>query len=437
MTDLYSAACSLSDNLSDKAYLWVEPETLDFTVHAEGKIIIESRGRVEIDVNRDNVANVAGLLQATVFDKTVVPMLFCYNIKPLMTYFRYYLQRDTIPSTSVIDLKIIENFLNLNRKRPENLAEVVNRSKALSQYKSWAAVYKKIHLPFAFKVLPSIETTPLLDEADKLSKYPYYEIEGQTNGRLNCLKKFHRAYLPHNLGPDQRQTLKPRAYGHLFMLADYKHCEVTVLQWLSKDEVLKEIINSGEDLYSVAYRIITGDECDTPRKRDISKIMLLRVMYGLGAKGLSAELSIANEKGVELVNRIQRKFSVASQWMQKQQDIAQQRGHIVDYFGRPRRFEDGKFYLARNFAVQGVAWTACAEKVIQLQNALKETDARICFTVHDGYVLTSPYEEAKKVYMIVKETLESESTMCPGLNMKVEVKYGKRLSEMKPIKGEQ
>lgn len=435
MTNFYDISCSLADILTDSVYLWSTPEVIDFTIHAGGKIIIEGKGCVEIEIDRDNVANIASLLENTVFNKEVVKTLYCYNIKPLFTYFKFYLNKNFTPSASVVDLKVIENFLNITRKRPENLIEAVNRSKAFSKYKAWKSVYVNVHLPLIYKVLPTIETTCLLDEVDKVGKYPYYEIEGQINGRLNCLKKYNKSYLPHNLSPEQSKTLKPSGYGNLFLLADYKNYEVSVLQWLSKDEVLKEILLSGEDLYSVVYRIITQDECDTPKKRDISKKMFLPVMYGLGGKGLSKAIDVDEDMGSELVDRIRRKFSVATNWMKKQQDFAQDRKYSVDFFGRPRRYEDNKYYLARNFAVQGVAATVCAEKSIKLYNAIKDTNAKICFTVHDSYALICPYEEAKKLYTIVKESLESESKMCPGLQMKVEVKYGKRLNNMKQIKG--
>lgn len=435
MTDFYNTSCALADILVEKAYLFVEPETLDFTIHAGGKIVIESRGRIEIEIDRDNVAIVAGLLQETVFNKESIQTLFCYNLKSLFSYFRFYLNKNFTPSNSIVDIKVIENFLNISRKRPENLIEAVNRSNSFSKYKGWKNIYVNVHLPLMLKVLPTIETTYLLDEADKTAKFPYYEIEGQINGRLNCLKKFNKSYLPHNLSPEQSATLKPGGYGNLFLLADYKHYEVTVLQWLSKDEVLKEIINSDEDVYSVIYRILTQDNCDTAKKREISKKTFLPVMYGLGSKSLSKILDINEGLGIELVDRIRKKFSMATNWMQKQQDMAQDKKFSVDFFGRPRRYEDNKFYLARNFVVQGVAATVCAEKSIKLYNAIKSTNSKICFTVHDSYAMICPYEDAKELYTIVKDTLESESIMCPGLKMKVEVVYGKRLNNMKQIKG--
>lgn len=434
MSDRLETSLKLSGILknTDVAYLRVEPEVLDFTRHAAGKLIIETtNGQIEVEIDRNNVKEVAGLLDATVFDNEQLKMLLCWNIKPLFTYMRYYLGKDVIPKSSVVDLYVIEGFLNLNKKRPENIGAAINRSKACSKYKSWTTVYRKIHLPFIFRVLPGIETTPLLDTADKVSKHPYYEIEGQVNGRLNCLKRYSRGYMPHNVGPDQRKSLKPSGESRIFLSADFRHCEVTVLQWLSKDEILKEILETGEDLYKELYRIITGDDCNTDNKRNISKKMFLPVMYGLGGRGLSNALSCPEEMGVELVDRIRKKFPTANRWMHQQQETAKKHGFSTDYLGRPRRYGENEHYLVRNFAVQGVAASVCQEKTIQLFNNLSTTNSRICYTVHDGYVISCPIKEAKDIRGVIKDTLESESTLCLGLQMKVEMKYGMNLYDMK------
>jgi hypothetical protein len=98
------------------------------------------------------------------------------------------------------------------------------------------------------RVLPAIETYPLLDETERTAKYAYYEIEGQTNGRLRCLKKFSKGYVPHAMGPDVQTSMKPRGYNLGFICPDVKYCEIAVLQWLSGDSKLKTLLESDEDL---------------------------------------------------------------------------------------------------------------------------------------------------------------------------------------------
>lgn len=277
-----------------------------------------------------------------------------------------------------------------------------------------------------------LETTSLLDEAEKVSVHAFYEIEGQINGRLRCAKQFSKGYIPHTIGPDQKKALKPKGYNRCFMSTDIRHCEVTVLQWLSQDPNLLYIIESGQDLYKEIYHVTTGDPCDSDKKRDYAKRMFLPVMYGCGPTSLGKSMGLAEQTAKELIRRIHAKFPVATEWMRSKQEEARENGVVVDYFGRPRTFEN-EFYKARNFVVQGVAATACVEKLIAIYDALQGTESYLCFTIHDAYGIVCPVKDPKPTYTMVKDIVESESTACPGLRLKQESKFGKRLDNMKVL----
>lgn len=437
MLELIKTAEEIQDSLASSMYFYLEPDFLDYTNDQSGTIVIEGKTKVELNLNKKNVLSIVGLLQRTIFDKEIVKVLYCYNVKSFFSYVRYYLNKEIVPTNSLVDVHIIDSFLNKKPIKPANLAEVVAKARSLAENKSWGKVYTKIHLPLAIKVLPYIESTPLVDQADRLSKHPYYEIEGQSNGRLNCYKRFKRSYLPHNLSEPQLENLRVRTSDDFsFLIADFKHCEVNVLQWLSKDEVLKEILLSGVDVYSVIYRIIFGTECKTLEQRTLSKRVFLPVMYGLGGRGLAKSLNCPEHQGVDLVNRIYRKFPSASKWMSNQQQLAKQQKWTVDYFGRPRRYEKEDYYLARNFAVQGVAATVCAEKAIQLYSRIQDKGINFHYTVHDGYILSCKTKDIISTCEIIKNELELESKLCPELKFSVDIKYGQKLNDLKNLGGE-
>jgi DNA polymerase I-like protein with 3'-5' exonuclease and polymerase domains len=91
-------------------------------------------------------------------------------------------------------------------------------------------------------------------------------------------------------------------------------------------------------------------------------------------------------------------------------------------------------YAARNFVVQGVAATACQEKLVELFGALNNPEkAYIAFSVHAGFGLVVQTNAARETYKSVKEILEAESKLCPGLKMKVQIKFGGRLDSMKVL----
>ena len=430
----YDQSWQLADLLegTDVVYLRLEPEVPDFTVRASFKIVVWNlKNKVELDVTPDNVRQIVGLLDATVFDKEVIGKLFVWNLKPLCTYFHAFCPKFVSPQNNIIDLRVIEGFLGIRKNRPENLVEALNRTKIVVQFKDWHKTYKNIHQPLFLRVLPSIETTPLLNDRSRKCEYPYYEIEGQTNGRMNCLKKYANSYLPHNMGSEVREHLKPKGYGLRLCTSDFRHCEVTVLQWLSGDETLKEILDSGADLHVRIYEIVTGNSCDTENKRNLSKKMFLPVMYGCGPKGLAKNLDVSESVGEELCRRIYHSFPTATHYLKERQEEAK-KGVVKDYFGRPRKFKEDESYKFRNTSVQAVAATVCQEKLIALWKSLNGV-ARLVFSIHDGYGMICDVPHAKQTYEVTKETLESESELCPGLKMKTEIKFGSRLSNMRVL----
>lgn len=437
--NLYDISWQLTDLLeTNKAvYLKFEPEIPDFTVLSPFVIHVHGQNQVvEIEVLPDQIIHLIGIFDATIFDKDKCDRVYAWNFKTLCSYFHSISKRFITPSTSLIDLKIIENFLNIRKNQPQNLVEAVNRVKLVVKNKSWQSIYKSIHLPLALRVLPAIETYPLLNEETKRTEFPYYEIEGQINGRMNCLRKFSKSYLPHNMGPDVKSALKPRGYGVRFLCSDFRHCEVTVLQWLSNDRKLLEILNSGADLHNEIYEVVTGDKCDTENKRKLSKKMFLPVMYGCGSSGLAHNIGVSSEVASELINRIKKQFNTAWDWMQAKQEEAKA-GQIVDFFGRPRSFGENESYLARNFSVQGVAATVCQEKLIDLFTALNTLEeqykAYLAFSVHDGFGMVCQVKAAHETYKLVKRVCEAESKLCTGLKMKVEIKFGAKLDQMKVL----
>ncbi len=436
--DLEEVACRLSDLLQTNraVFLRTEPEALDHTAGTPFKCVIGGTDQqIEFEVGPKDMMSLVGQFDHTLFDKDRVDRLYVWNFKSFATYFHAFNPDKFVQPAKeqvFIDLKPIENFLGIRKNRPENLLEAVNRTKLALQHKGWQSVYKAVHLPLSLRVLPSIETTPLLNEEAKRPEFPFYEIEGQTNGRMNCYNKFAKCYLPHNMGPNVRRALKPKGYKMRFLCADYRHCEVTVLQWLSKDEKLRELLDSGQDLHAAIYQTITGDNCDSEAKRDMSKLIFLPVMYGCGAATLAKRLAVSEPVAKELIHRLKASFPTAWAWMYQRQELAKA-GPVLDFFGRPRSFPEDQTYLARNFSVQGVAATVCQEKLIELYKSLDGIDAYIVFSVHDGYGLACTVSAAQATYRKVKDILEAESQLCPGLKMKAKLTFGVKLDAMKEL----
>lgn len=429
------ASDKITDLLADNRSLlfMTSPDAPDFTSSTPFKMILVGKNScVTFDVEAKDLAQLTALFDATVFDPERVDRLYAWNFKAFCSFVHYVTGRYVDPKCNVFDLQILEAFADKRLRQPVTLAEAVGRMKDCMAYKGWQKLYKTLYMPLATKVLPSIEATPLLNETTKQAEHPYYEIEGQVTGRMNCSKKFSRCYLPHNMGADVRSAMKPRGYGKIFMTSDFRHCEVTVLQLLTGDPVLGRVLEQGGDLHEKIYEILTEDVCNTEKKRDISKKLFIPVMWGLGAEGLAHQIGLPVPVATELVGRIKSKFSVACDWMQERQEAAR-KGPVEDFIGRPRTYPEAKSYLVRGCSVQGVAATACQEKLVQLHEALDGEKVRLAFSVHDGYGFVIQTSHAREAYNLVKSVCESESTLIPGLRMKCQIKFGGKLSEAKVL----
>jgi hypothetical protein len=437
--DILTAAEHLHEllTITKAVYLRCEPEVPDFTIKEEAKVVISGGGKkIELELDPKSVSSVMGLLQTSIFythdpeDTSPPPpriTVLTWNFKALMSYFKFFEPKPLNIGCSIVDIQVIERFMGIDKKAPENIVEAVNRSKAISMTPAWRPLYGCLHLPLMLRVLPALETTPLIHTGTRSSVFAYYDIEGQINGRLRSMKAFHKSYLPHNMGDDQKELLRPRGCDLRFLCADMRHCEVTVLQWLSGDERLKAILDSGRDLHEEIYRIVTEDDVITETKRNLSKLMFLPVMYGCGPAALGKNLGIAAEVAGELINRIRAKFPTAIKWLRSKREEAQV-GPVLDFFGRPRTYTPETAYLAQNFVVQSVAATVCLEKLVELSAAVAAN--QICFTIHDGYGFLATHDEVAGIYKIARPILESESKLCQGLRLKAQFKYGKKLSDL-------
>jgi hypothetical protein len=407
-------------------YLYADPVVPDFTASNGFDLHVFGNGlSAQIEVTPKNLFNIASILNLSIFQPGKT--LLAYDIKSLVTYVRYFLKNGLDIKNNLIDIRIVEKFQGKDERAPKSFVEAIGRSRELMKDKGWVSLFKNLHVPLALETIPAMETTALLDTEAKFAKYGCYEIEGQTNGRLRSYKAYEKSFLPHTLSEDQKVLFKPRGVKESFLYFDVKNCEVTVMGWLSGDEYLYDLVHGDADVYSIIYRDVTGDECNTDRKRDMAKLMFLSVMYGSGAKTLGEKLKLSQKVAEELVARIHSRFKTTSNFMKDIQESAKA-GAVVDRFGRRREYESP--YIARNAVTQAAAAMACLEKLNDIHRVLKNTPARLCLSVHDGYCVVSPTDYLKDAYTKIKSVFEVDSNLCNGLRFKVGYSAGENLGKL-------
>jgi hypothetical protein len=387
--------------------------------------------QIDLSFTKYNTGLYCKFLKDTIFgkDKKVI----CFNSKPFFSYILSNKVKASFFEASFYDLNW---FFSYNSKRDIKISSrndlIATFSEAVSLLSNDKNnLYKTIYGRLIAEVLPYIENNYLIDFEEEVKVYPFYKIEGQENGRLSCQMNHRKSYNPHSLGPEIKGNLRPVFPHNVFMIFDYKNMEVSVLAEICKDKNLIKILESGKDFYEEVYKIVIGGE--NKNSRSIAKKIFLPIIYGQAHLSLSDQLSVSESTAKELINRLRKVFPDAFEFSDNAQDEARNNGYVKDLFSRTRIFNDN-FHKARNFVIQSPAALLCLEKLINLYDGLDKKEARIIFSIHDGYGISVAKDNFFSLYAGIKAILESDSILLPSLKLRTSLKIGKNLNEMLDFK---
>lgn len=424
--DNWNISIALEEFLTSKLTIFLTyTEVTNFTIDAEIYLLVWVKGNknIKIPIPKD-LNTFIGILQNTIFAKERV--VITWNVKNLFSYLKFRCPEFSPDiQARVIDLKYSEAFLNIKEKIPETWTEAMKRASRIVDNPNWSKINQLVHTPLATEVLPAIETFGLINQEDLRWDYCYYEIEEHVNGRLKCRSIADNFYLPHSWREDKKSKYNP-GYEKKFIVLDYSHMEVSVLQWLSGDEALGEIIKSGEDVYAGIYRILAGKASKSDTTRQFVKSMFLPIVFGMQATRLSIQLNLSLKGAESLIGQIYEKFPTALSWVEKQQNKI-----TPDCFGRVRDYEES--YKVRAAVIQSPAAVICLEKLVSLHQQCKRLD--LVASIHDAYIGIVEERFLEFVASEAKQLLESPSEFAPGLVLKVSCEIGSDLKNLRKIYG--
>lgn len=378
---------------------------------------------IKLNHKTKDFKNSLGQIRYVLQDKFII----AWNIKDFISFVLKH-TKNLFKLDNVVDLKIAENYLKLSsEKYPDNLLQAQIRLSKCFKSNSWnsfKSANSNVYSPLSLNILPNIENTGVLDRRVGRYVYPYYEVEGQLNGRLKCLSS--NGVNPHTLSDEDKQNLY-LPDNNLFVYCDYRSMEVAVLQWLSGDKALEKILLSGNDIYNTIWKELTGlDGNDAYRK--LCKSIFLPVMFGQGVAALSERSGLDIGKSELLISRINKVFEVAVNWIKGQQENIVD-NIAIDFFGRLRKFESNEVYKVRNFSVQSPAALVCLHKLVQLYDNLNNS-SKVLFHIHDGYVLSCNQLNVKDTIIYIKDILQKDNNFYENLHLTCDVKLGKNLYEL-------
>lgn len=406
-------ANALENLIGQPFFITTEPEILDFTnPKSPAKLVILSKGqRLDITLSH-KPADLIKITSQVQFYLSKARLIISWNIKNLFSYVLNITGKELVVPVPIIDLKPLEAFLGIVELCPTLYTQAYSRLETITAHSSWPQlkiIYKSIHTPLILSLLPKIENLGLVNNVEKTRLHPYYELEGQANGRMKCTQAYQRCFNPHTLAEADKEVLTtPDFDDKEFVYFDFKNMEVAVLQWLAKDKILGHILLSGKDVYEAIWETVTGLEC-SPSRRKICKAFFLPVIFGMGVNTLSKQTGVAEDTAKKIVDRIYKVFAGAMGWIGGK-DIDGNKV-AVDYYGRCRKF-DTEYYRPqlRNFYIQAPASIICLHKLVKLNNAMGHL-GRINFHLHDGYCIIAKKGE-RVIYWPWAKTCLNRKTIC-------------------------
>ena len=400
---------------------WSEDETsVELVVHHSGNKVVLPMS------DREDVSCLASAIHHFVSSGAIV-LAWC--AKDIFSFMKGRTDISLELHANMWDIQIVCSYFGYPKTRPASFKEAVAVLKRAFSEPGWSSFkkfYDAVYRPLFSRVMPSIETSCLIDRRIRSCVHPSYVIEGQANGRLKAVRSGASSYNPHSLGPDERTRLRPPGYDGMFVYFDYKNMEVNVLRWLSGDEVLGEMIDSGFDPYKEIWRRVAGGD-PTDAQRLMCKNMFLPVVFGQGSRSLASRMGISEKTAATIIDKLVRTFPVAFDWVNSQSCLGD--NSALDVFGRRRFFEPGELYKVRNFCIQSPSSMICLRKLVKLYEALSDR-AKICFHVHDGYCVVCGRGDVDGVCETGVSILESEDELFPGLSLGVSCKVGPDLNSM-------
>lgn len=270
-----------------------------------------------------------------------------------------------------------------------------------------------------------IEKLPNMSDDNNRVRCDFNQI-GTVTGRFSC-----RNPNLQNIPRDKeiRSVFIP-SHGYVFIDADFSQIELRCMAHYSRDEKMVEAYMTGLDLHRKTIADMLGKPIDdvTDDERFIAKSINFGLIYGMGAAGLSKRLGVSKEKAEIFMEQYFNAYSGVQQFMRECRKEAEQRGYVVNMFGRRRRFLNSNCKDAVNALIQGTAGDLCKMSMVRLTKALPP-EVKMLLTIHDEILFEAPEEQAEEVRNLIVENMESSVKGVEGKEFTIPIKVEATIAE--------
>ena len=203
--------------------------------------------------------------------------------------------------------------------------------------------------------------------------------------------------------------------GNTLVIADYSQIELRILAEVSEDPAFVGAFQRGVDLhrltaatmYNVPMEEVTKDQ------RTAAKRINFGLMYGRGAKSLSAQLGTNEDRGRQLINEYFANYPKVQRFLQRTANRATRDRTLRTLAGRVRKFGESPIMddrgamrrEAMNYPIQGASADIAKLALAYVRRELKGMDARLINSIHDEFVVECAEELAPEVSEKTKQAM--------------------------------
>jgi DNA polymerase-1 len=214
-------------------------------------------------------------------------------------------------------------------------------------------------------------------------------------GRLACTSP-NIQQIPHE---DEFRSCFVAEQSNTLVIADYSQIELRILAEVSGDPEFVRAFREGEDLHSLTAATMFGVEQDevTKEQRSAAKRINFGLMYGRGAKSLSAQLGTNDEHARTLIDEYFANYPKVQRYLQRTANQAMRDRTLRTLAGRVRKFGDTSGLgsvergalrrEAMNYPIQGSSADIAKLALAYVREELEGLDARLINCIHDEFVV--------------------------------------------------
>lgn len=213
--------------------------------------------------------------------------------------------------------------------------------------------------------------------------------------------------------------------GNKLVSADYSQLELRLLAHITRDEVMLDAFQKGEDIHSRTARLVFNAKTDEELKdaRRFAKIVNFAIAYAIEPWGLSQRVGISRQEARKVIDDYYATYKGVRRYMDEIPVQARENGYVRSLYGRIRPLagiNDRNANIRRaaeregiNMPIQGTASDIVKIAMLHAEDAFRREglDAKLLMQIHDELLVECPADQAEKVTATLKREMESAVTL--------------------------